>query len=456
MNNSNSQSFISFKQIFMIGWLRLLLLLIAFPAFLCAQQTLYVVPGQSGGDVFGSSVASVGDLDSDGVSDFAVGAPGAGPIGQGGVFVFSGVDASLLFTFFGSAADDDFGISVKGLGDVTGDNVPDILVGAKGQQRQCNVYNGTAGYVRVFSGSNGSVWYTITGSTASLFGYSLDVIGDINGDQKADFIVGAPRGLLATCPSTQFKGQAFVYSGSNGLNLNQYSGSANGDGLGTSVGGVGDVNLDTIPDFAISTLAFAPINKITRIYSGLTRQQLFSVPVGVGGDSTTALAGLGDVNLDGRSDFVIGRSDVSKVEVRSGLNGSLLYPAIVGDSSSDTFGFSVARLGDFNLDGKPDFIASAPWMFGSGSQYVRIYSGVNGTLLKNYQGDVGLISRFGSALASVGDVTGDGVPDPVIGVSGDNTNGLITNGSVRVAVLPAPPNNIEWFTAVNHFAHLEG
>ena len=56
----------------------------------------------------------------------------------------------------------------------------------------------------------------------------------------------------------------------------------------------------------------------------------------------------------------------------------------------------------------------------------------------------------------MGDVTGDGVPDPVIGVSGDNTNGLITNGSVRVAVLPAPPNNIEWFVAVNHLAHLEG
>ncbi|MCI0406143.1 MAG: integrin alpha [candidate division Zixibacteria bacterium] len=77
-----------------------------------------------------------------------------------------------------------------------------------------------------------------------VLGISVAVVGDVNGDGKADFIIGAPG-------TVGYTGSAYVYSGASGALLYQKNGAAVNDFLGNSVAGAGDVNGDGKADFII-------------------------------------------------------------------------------------------------------------------------------------------------------------------------------------------------------------
>ena len=117
---------------------------------------------------------------------------------------------------------------------MNGDGVPDFIVGAFLDDP---AGGGTdAGSAYVFSGADGSLLYQRTGDTAGDgFGFSVSGAGDVNGDGKADFIVGAigddPGGLTNA-------GSAYVFSGADGSLLYQLTGDTAGDFFGQSVGGV--------------------------------------------------------------------------------------------------------------------------------------------------------------------------------------------------------------------------
>lgn len=138
-------------------------------------------------DRLGSSVSGVGDLNGDGFDDLIIGAPNADYIGQsntGAALVISGKDGTTLFTFWGDGLSHFLGVTVSGAGDTNGDGIPDMIVGARGDSGP--------GYARVFSGKDGSFLHTFHGdSDIERFGRSVSGAGDVNGDGLGDLIVGA-------------------------------------------------------------------------------------------------------------------------------------------------------------------------------------------------------------------------------------------------------------------------
>lgn len=93
------------------------------------------IAGDSNGDAFGSTVASAGDPDQNGLADFAVGAPKDDDQGSdcGAVRVLSGISGQAIFTRFGAVAGAGFGRSLAGGLDASGDGVADLLAGGPGE-----------------------------------------------------------------------------------------------------------------------------------------------------------------------------------------------------------------------------------------------------------------------------------------------------------------------------------
>ena len=85
---------------------------------------------------FGTDVSGFDDVDGDGWPDLIIGAPAAqtDEVVTGAAYVYSGCDGTLLATHHGNAEDDQFGSSVTGLGDIDGDGLADYAVGAPGGQ----------------------------------------------------------------------------------------------------------------------------------------------------------------------------------------------------------------------------------------------------------------------------------------------------------------------------------
>ncbi|MBK8979776.1 MAG: FG-GAP repeat protein [Planctomycetes bacterium] len=211
-----------------------------------------VLRGTAIDDAFGASVANAGDVDGDGIGDVLVGAPRGGPRDEGYVRVHSGRDGRQLFTKFGLGADDGFGTATAGLGDLDGDGHAEFAVGAPQSIR-----SGAArrGYVQVFSGSDGRLLATLAGGASDrLFGRAIAGGGDLDGDGVGDLVVGAPRptprGLVHT-----FSGRTLGPLRSS-LELD----SAEPDGFGTSVVIVPDIDGDGRAELAAGAPTGGPLS----------------------------------------------------------------------------------------------------------------------------------------------------------------------------------------------------
>ena len=361
---------------------------------------LYQKDGAAAGDFFGYSVSMAGDVNGDGKADFIVGARVADPGGRadaGNAYVYSGADGSLLYQKDGGATGDTFGWSVSAAGDVNGDGMADFIVGAT---RADPGGRADAGSVYVYSGADGSLLYQRDGGAEyNNFGHSVSAAGYVNGDGKADFIVGErladPGGRLGA-------GSAYVYSGTDGALLYQRDGGAVDDNFGTSVSTAGDVNGDGKADFIVGAYHADPggtnLAGSAYIYSGADGSILYQKDGGLPGVIFGySVATAGDVNGDGKADFIVGeygadpggRGGAGSVYVYSGADGSILYQKD-GVAANDRLGVSVSTAGDVNGDGKADFIVGAFWAnpggrADAGSAYV--YSGADGSILYQKDGE---------------------------------------------------------------------
>jgi hypothetical protein len=385
----------------------------------CDWELFYTFDGEATDDWFGNSVSAAGDVNNDGYDDLIVGASGndAGGDLAGRAYVYCGQTAALLWTFTGEAADDNFGNSVSGAGDVNNDGYDDLIVGA--------LYNDAggdnAGRAYVYSGQTGALLWIFTGGAANdNFGYSVSGAGDVNNDGYDDLIVGAYRNDAGG----ENAGQAYVYSGQTGVLLWIFTGGAAGDHFGYSVSGAGDADNDGYDDLIVG----APDNDAggddagrAYVYSGQTGGLLWTLTGQAANDHLGgSVSGAGDVNNDGHDDLILGvpiagGGAVGRAYVYSGQTGALLWTFTAG-AANDGFGNSVSGAGDVNNDGYDDLIVGAH-KNNTGGTYAGqayVYSGQTGGLLCTFTGEVPL-DEFGISVSGAGDVNNDGYDDLIVG-----------------------------------------
>ena len=388
-----------------------------------SHTPVYTFNGDSSFDSFGTSVSGAGDVNGDGMADLIVGAEADDNNGStsGRASVLSGSDGSVLFTADGDGVNNRFG-TVSDAGDVNGDGTPDLIVGARGE-----IFD--SGYARVLSGIDGSILYNFDGDNPSDgFGVSTSGAGDVNGDGFDDVIVGAWGRT-----SGAISGYARVLSGIDGNVLYNFVGDSLGDNFGRSVSGAGDVNGDGTPDLIVG----APENDTNgnrsgsaRVLSGSDGSVLYTFNGDNAGDGFgVSVSGAGDVDGDGFDDLIVGTWGGTNsiksgyARVFSGSDGSVLYN-FEGDDAGDDFGWSVSGAGDVNGDGLADLIVGAPSddNNGTNSGNVRVLSGSDGSDLYSFDGD--RANRFGWSVSGAGDVNGDGLDDVIAGAFfGGTSNG---------------------------------
>jgi FG-GAP repeat protein/flagellar hook capping protein FlgD len=393
-------------------------------------QLIYQMKGQSLYDQFGSSVAGIGDANNDGTPDFIVGAYRASPNSltyAGSAYIYSGIDGSLIYQKNGTDSMDFLG-AVAGAGDVNGDGTPDFMVGANGTDvGEIN----RAGSAFVYSGIDGSLLFRKDGTDSyGIFGGVVGSAGDINGDGKSDFIIGAPDAFNLD------QGAAYIYSGADGNLLFQINGTLTFRGFGISVDSLGDINGDQRSDIIIGAYFATPDTFLQAgsafVYSGADTSLIYRVD-GIANDQYLGLsvAGLGDVNSDGKSDFIVGAylanpgglNSTGAAYVYSGADGLLLHE-INGYIQHEWFGYSVTGIGDIDADGKNDFAVGAPhynpFIQATAPGKVYVYSGATGALVGSIGGNE-LYDGFGISIADAGDLNGDDRNELVIGSPGADT-----------------------------------
>lgn len=307
------------------------------------------ITGPPGNTTFGGSLSRAGDVNADGFEDFIIGDI-VGQQNRGAAHVISGANFTFLYNFSGDASNQEFGAAVSNAGDVNADGFDDVIVGSP---RHGAINHGLA---RVFSGLDGSILYSLTGTLLSSFGTSVCSAGDYNGDGFDDVFVGARFDDAAANAA----GAAYVFSGANGSVLASFfGGPVFGTSFGTHVANAGDVSGNGLDDLLVASISSV------FVFEGGSGAMLFEFAQDLQeGFPGLPCDGAGDVNGDGFADVIVGtprKGDgfnlVGGAHVYSGFDGALLY-ALEGSDLS-FFGYSVAGAGDVNGDGLDDVIVGS-------------------------------------------------------------------------------------------------
>ena len=397
-------------------------------------------------------VERVGDVDSDGMPDFAVGAPFSDEVvnfgvpifvaDAGAVSVYSGTTGQLIWKAVGPiGGNTEFGAAIAAAGDVNLDGHDDVLVGLPAS-------NGLAlqsGTVKLLSGADGSVLRTYFGSqTGERYGAAL-CAGHMDTDYSSpEAAIGAPHhDMGGTSAGLGQEGRIEVvdlWSGAVKIDLVGHWLQWPGDfgfnefyrgGFGTQVAYVGDRDSDGYGSLVVSApftefiehgpggttshaLAglvqlFEPLNPATNVYSGHAYTGAASDLLGL---HLEALPD--DFNGDGKTDWLT---------YAQGSNTLRLYhdsavPAVTMVNPCFEGLRSVASVGDLNLDGTPDLAVGVPGL-GSSVGRVCLVSGNSGSVLKTLLGS-NAAARYGTSVAGA-DMDGDGSAELWIGAPYDDT-----------------------------------
>jgi len=443
-------------------WLVILCLVTAAPSHAQTFNALTLIsPNPDNNGDFSFAISGADDINGDGFADVVVGALGedtAANEDAGRAYIFNGQDGSLLFalTSPNEQALGYFGWSVSGTGDVNGDEVADVIVGAMFEDSDAGLID--VGRAYIFSGQNGSLLFELISPNEEAdagFGNSVSGAGDVNDDGFADVIVGSAYEDPGTSPLDA--GRAYIFSGEDGsLLFELISPNEETSGLfGWSVSSIDDVNVDGFADVIVGAMedpGNSPLDAgRVYIFSGQDGSLLFELMSSheeSGGLFGYSVSSAGDVNDDGFADVIVGAQhedrsgsqDAGRAYVFSGQDGSLIFePKSPNKEYLGSFGVSVSGAGDVDRDGFADVIVGAnnedPGNSPSGAGRAYIFSGQNHSLLFELMSpneESG--GFFGNAVSDIGDANGDGFADVIVGAYLEDGSAINNAGRAYIFV----------------------
>ena len=366
--------------------------------------------GEGLNEFAGCALAGVGDANGDGYDDVLIGAykSSEADTQAGQAYLITGrefgwtLDFELEYapiSFLGEDAGDWAGYSVAGAGDVDGDGLTDLLIGALGNEEVGPMAGQT--YL-VLGRETGWASATDLGSADGSFlgeagddqsAYAMAGAGDVNGDGLADFMIGAPENGEAEHQA----GQVYLLLGGTspwGMDTDlgnadaSFLGEESSARAGNALAGAGDVNGDGLDDLVIGAAESGEGGSLAgQVYlvMGRTAGWAMDTDLGdadasflgeaVGDGAGCAVAGAGDVDGDGLADLLIGASGNGEAGNDTGQT-YLIYGHATGwvmdvilDSASESFlgeasqnysGAAVAFIGDLDGNGLDEVLIGAP------------------------------------------------------------------------------------------------
>ncbi len=372
-----------------------------------------VIWGGAGGEELGRAVAAIGDVNHDGIGDFALGAPLADVAGTdaGRVYVYYGgwpLPSTADRILEGRVGGEQFGHAVAAAGDLNGDDYDDLIVGAPWN----NGAGIEAGAAYVFYGSASGLaatpGLTLQGTLAyERFGWSVAGAGNLLGGPAVGVVVGAPSNGAGALTR---QGTAYVFEGSTSPSPGP----------------------NTTADLTLTSNAAS------------TADNEFGY----------AVANAGRWTSDGYDDLVVGApfdntggADAGRAEVFFGgaSPDATADRYVNGANSGDWLGFSVARAGDVVGSGADDVVLGAPHAvagLGSEAGLAVIFAGGSSSandagslphVVREYLVDgTAAGDRFGWWAAGGSDFDGDGFDDYLVAAPIGNTTSVATAGWVQV------------------------
>ncbi len=458
----------------------------------------------------GSSVSNAGDVNGDGFDDVIIGVPYDSPNGleSGSSYVVFGkttgfnatlslstLDGSNGFRLDGMVEFNKLGSSVSNAGDMNGDGLDDIIIGAPFANNERFTSLGTGSSYIVFgrdsgfdaavnlSNLDGNNGFRVDGiGEFDMIGLSVSNAGDVNGDGFDDVIIGGPN--IDPHDTLYDGGASYVVfgkssgfdavmdgsklDGSNGFLIN---GMSELDHAGGIVSSAGDINNDGFDDLLVNVgnslcVVFGKDSDFDAAFdlSSLDGTNGFIIEGG-GGIYLADNVSAGDINGDGFDDVIVGAesnngSSLGSCNVifgrASGFEAALDLSSlngingfrIIGENVGDFFGTSVSSAGDVNGDGFEDVIVGAsnadPSGDKSGVSYVVFgkASGFEATMnISDLASEAGFrldgeneFDFSGSSVSGAGDVNNDGYDDLIVGALGANSDGTGTSSGATYII----------------------
>lgn len=395
------------------------------------------VRGNNNREQMGDAVASLGDVDGDGLDEVAVSAYQASLL-AGKTWILNGADLSgstsagaiATSSWEGAEGYSTAGRFLAGVGDVSGDGVPELLLGSDRVGEVWLVSADRTGNHTVDDADT-----IISSDSLSLFGSAVATAGDVDGDGSRDLLVSAPNTGASAGTVYLFAGPVASGTLSPSDARSSFAG-ATADYAGSVLDGGQDLDGDGLPDVVVGSL-YGPASHgavwvVTNPAPGETA--LSDAEAELLGTTYTDymasnVASLGDTDGDGYGDIAIGATGDSDGGVAAGAVYLLRGPFVDGDIATlaaakyigepgSTLGAALAVVGDLNSDGLAELSAGARYFdFYRGAAYVIYGPGGSGSIHISYADATfrgGSRNNYAGAALASADVTGDGALDLLI------------------------------------------